>query len=206
MDRLGIDRATVVGHSMGGDVATRFVTRHPERVSRLVLVDAATDRDRHRAARFSRFGRRLLPVFAIVTYHRSGFRERALRFIAHDPAYVTSETLEGTFRPMRMKGHLRAMAAQMAAHLRDQPVDVEAIQQPTLILWGEHDRVIPLERGEELARRIPNARLVVVPSAGHIPLEEQPEFCKRALRAFLEPGEAPVPAEFVWAGEPQTGA
>jgi pimeloyl-ACP methyl ester carboxylesterase len=206
MDHLGIDRATVAGHSMGGDVAVRFVTRCPERVSRLILIDAATDKDRHRAARFNRLGRPFLPLLAMLTYHRPGFQKRALRFIAHDPAFVTPETLDGHFRPMRMKGHLRAMGAQMAAHRRDEPVDVTAIQQPTLILWGEHDRVIPLERGEELARLIPNAQLVVVPSAGHVPLEEQPDYCNRALLTFLSPARTDVPEEFVPAAGTQTGA
>jgi pimeloyl-ACP methyl ester carboxylesterase len=189
MDRLGIERAAVVGHSMGGDIAMRFAGRYPERVGRLVLVDAATDRDRLRANRFARFVQPLLPVIALCTLHRRGFRERALRSTIHDPAHVTPEVLEGVFRPMRMKGHLRAMSRQMVDHLRDQPFDPASLRMPVLVLWGEDDRWIPLAQGEDLARLVPDARIVQVPAAGHQPLEEQPAFCNRELLRFLEPLE-----------------
>ncbi len=73
-------------------------------------------------------------------------------------------------------------------------IDPADIAQPTLILWGEHDRVIPIATGEELAARIPNARLVRIRSAGHLPLEEQPESSNAALLRFLQEGAEPAPA------------
>ena len=84
-----------------------------------------------------------------------------------------------------MKGHRRALGSLMVDRRRDEPLRPEEISAPTLILWGEHDRFLPPEAGEELAGRIPNARLELVPSAGHLPLEEQPDYCNRALLAFL---------------------
>ncbi|MEX1253874.1 MAG: alpha/beta fold hydrolase [Dehalococcoidia bacterium] len=187
MDRLGVERVHVVGHSMGGDIAMRFAGKFPERVQRLVLVAAATDRDRRRANRFAAFVRPMLPMIAVLTLHRRGFRERALRSSVQDPAYVTPEVIEGAFRPMRMKGHQRAMGQQMVDHLRDEPFDPASLRLPTLILWGESDRWIPPAQGDELARKIPDARLVSVPAAGHLPLEEQPAFCNRELLRFLLP-------------------
>ncbi len=184
MDRLGVERAAVAGHSMGGSVAMRLALGHPARVSRLVLVDAADDELR-RGERFGLLARPFLPIAAMLTLHRRRFRRLSARTAVHDPAHLTPEMLEGYFRPTRMKGHLRAQSRLLVDRRRDEPLTPERVSQPALVLWGEHDHWIPLARGEELAAAIPNARLVVVPSAGHLPLEEQPDFCNRALLEFL---------------------
>jgi pimeloyl-ACP methyl ester carboxylesterase len=120
-----------------------------------------------------------------MTLHRRGFRERVLRSAVHDPAHLTPEVIDGFFRPMRVRGHLRSMGRQMVDHRGDQPFDPSSISQPTLVLWGEDDRWIKLRQGERLAGAIPGARLVRVPAAGHLPLEEQPAFCNRELLRFL---------------------
>lgn len=198
MDRLAIERAAVVGHSMGGAIAMRLALARPERVSRLVLVDSASDREMHLGVRPAAYLRHLLPVAALITLHRSAFRRLSLRSAVHDPAYLTPEVIEGYFRPSRMKGHLRGLGFLFAHHGRDEPLDIERIGQPTLVLWGEHDRWLPPERGEELARRLPKGRLLLVRSAGHMPLEEQPESCNLALLDFLRsPASAnePLPSE-----------
>jgi len=191
LDALGIERAAVVGHSMGGALAMRFATSYAERVSRLVLIDSAVDRELRRGGRLVWLFQALLPVGALFTIHSRRFRRRALRVSVHDPAHVTDEVVEGYFRPARMKGHLRALGRTMASWWQDELVEPERIAQPTLLLWGEHDRLLPPRVGEELARRIPNAKLMVVPSAGHQVPEEQPALANRLLLDFLR---APEPA------------
>jgi pimeloyl-ACP methyl ester carboxylesterase len=191
MDALGIQQATVAGHSMGGGIAQELATRHPDRVQRLILVDSVTPRESTRM-RGGRLMALLLPIFAIFTLRR-GFMERVLRLNVHDREILTPEVIESHLRPLRMKGHLRAQQLQMRARLKERPVDPSAVLQPALLLWGEHDRIIPLRRARDLARWLPHARLVIVPSAGHLPLEEQPDFCKREILAFLaEPAATQV--------------
>ena len=189
MERLAIERAAVVGHSLGGAVAMRLALLAPERVSRLVLVDSASDRQMRSGLALAPLARPFFPVGALFTLHRLSVRRRLHQTAVHDPAYLTPEVLEGHFRPTQMKGHLRALGALMAHRRRDEPLAPERIQQPTLILWGEHDRWLPLSEGEELARLIPNARLLAVRSAGHLPLEEQPALSNRALLDFLRSTE-----------------
>lgn len=185
MRALGIERAAVVGHSLGGAIALRLASLCPERVDRLVLVDAATDRALQRGRSLAWLARPFAPIIALATLHRQRFRRFALRAAVHDPAHITPEVVEGYFRPSRMKGHARAFARLMAHRRRDTPVDLASVRAPTLVLWGEHDRWLPPSLGEELARALPNARLEVVPAAGHLPLEEQPGYSNRALLAFL---------------------
>ena len=189
MNRLNIERAAVVGHSMGGDVAMRLALRHPQRVSRLVLVSSATDEQMRRGLRAARILRPFLPIVAVFTTHRTAYQRRALHFVTHDPAFVTPEVIECSYRPQRMRGHRRALGALLVDRARDEPLTPERIATPTLILWGEHDRLLPPSQGERLLERIPNARFVLVPSSGHRPLEEQPGFCNRALLEFLESRE-----------------
>ena len=194
MDRLGIERAAVIGHSMGGGVAMRLALRHPERVTRLALVDSVTVAEQRRAVRFANLLRPLLPLAAPFTLHRERFRRAAFRSAVHDPARITPETLEGYFRPMHMRGHLRALAQQLSDRHGDELLAPERIEQPVLVLWGEQDRWLPVAHGEELVRQLPHAEWRVVPCAGHLPLEEQAGFCNRALLAFLEASPAPVGA------------
>ena len=112
----------------------------------------------------------------------------------HDPALVTPEMLEGHFRPLRVKGHMRAQSKQLSDRRKDPPYDPRQIRQPALILWGEHDRVVPLSTGLELAEQIPNAELAIIRSAGHLALEEQPVECNRLLVQFLGRSAEETPA------------
>jgi pimeloyl-ACP methyl ester carboxylesterase len=185
MDRLGIARASVIGHSMGGGVALRLALAHPERVSRLVLADSVSVRRRTRGVRIGAAVAPLLPLLAPLTTHRRRFRERVLSSAVHDPALLTPEMMEGHFRPLRMRGHLRVLRQLVRDRRREPLVEPSSIRQPVLILWGEHDRWLSPSHGEELAALIPDARLLRVRGAAHLPLEEQPAWCNRELLKFL---------------------
>jgi len=187
MDRLGVKDAAVAGHSMGGAVATRLALRQPDWVTKLVLIDSVNVTETRRAIRFGGVLRAMMPLGAPLLLHRRSARLRALRSAVHDPAYITPEVEEGYFRPFHMKGHLDALGRQLTSRRDDELLDPGEITQPALILWGEHDAWLRPEFGETLAGQIPGSRLVLVPSAGHLPLEEQPEFCNRELLRFLLP-------------------
>jgi pimeloyl-ACP methyl ester carboxylesterase len=184
LDHLGIKEAAVAGHSMGGGVAMHFALRYPERVTRLVLVDSVSDHELRRGRRASRFSRVALPLVALL-FHRRWFRRAILRTAVHDPAHLTPEYLEQLFRTSRMRGHLRALGLLSAHRAKDPPIDAQEIGCPTLVMWGEHDRWLPSWHGEELAASIPDASFKPVWSAGHLPLEEQPDLSNVLLIDFL---------------------
>src|SRR3990172_11255761 len=127
MDRLGIPRAAVVGHSMGGGIAMHLALSHPERVSRLVLVDSVSVRESRRALRAGRVLRHFLFLLAPLMQHSARMRDAAFRSIVHDPAFLTADVVEGYVRPLRMKGHLRGLTQQLRDRGKEEQIDPAAI-------------------------------------------------------------------------------
>lgn len=189
LDALGIEKTSVLGHSLGGAVAMRLALAFPERVERLILVSSVSDSETRRGLRSARFVRPLLPVVAAFTLQNRRFRRMSLRSACYDPAFITPEVFEGHIAPTRVQGHLRALGSLMVDRRKDSPLDPSAISQPTLILWGAADRWLPPAHGERLRAMIPNARLTVVEKAGHLVVEEQPEESGRAIIGFLQEDE-----------------
>jgi pimeloyl-ACP methyl ester carboxylesterase len=193
LDALGIEKASVLGHSLGGAVAMHLAVRFPDRVEKLILVDSASDSETRRGVRSARLSRPLLPVVAVFTVQNRRFRRMSLRSGFYDPALITPEIMEGYITPTRIRGHLRSLGNLMVDRRRDPALDPAAITQPTLIIWGAADRWLPATHGRRLQALIPNSRLVVIERAGHLVLEEQPEESARAIRGFLrEESAAPL--------------
>jgi pimeloyl-ACP methyl ester carboxylesterase len=184
--RLAIDRAAVVGHSMGGAVVQRLAVTHPDDVSAIVLAASFSPggRGRRVPAIPAPLLRPFLPLLA-------GFAaSRILRLSYYDAGSLTAEVGEGYLRPARIVGSMDGLLASMRDRAHDPPFDPRAIHQPVLVLAGSHDRVVPLSSALKLRADYPEARVVVVDRAGHLLLEEQPEACAEAIRGFLAESEA----------------
>ena len=188
MDLLGIEKASVLGHSMGGVVAMRLALAYPQRVERLILASSASDLELGRRIWGAAVIGRLLPLVAPFTFHNRRFRELSLKSGYSDPDRCTEDVIEGYMQPARMRGYLRALGNTMAHWRRDPPLDPADITQPTLIVWGEEDHWLPPSRGERLHRLIAGSRLELV-AGGHLFLEEQPQAASRLIEEFLLEGE-----------------
>jgi pimeloyl-ACP methyl ester carboxylesterase len=176
LDALGLDRVDVAGLSLGGWLAAELALRHPGRVARLVLVDAA--------------GVRVPGVPRGDPFMLPPPRVRALMF--HDPTSpVAQALLPDAPPPDRIEAVLRGREA--AARLLWNPAQqyrkltgrLWRIGAPTLVVWGREDQAIPLAYGEAYARGIPGARLVVLDRCGHLPPFEHPERFAEVVLDFL---------------------
>jgi pimeloyl-ACP methyl ester carboxylesterase len=185
MDRLNIQKASVLGHSMGGAVAMRLALACPERVDRLILASSASDLELGRRVWGAAIAGRLLPLVAPFTLHNRRFRELSLKTGFYDPDRCTDEIVEGYILPGRIRGYLRALGNTMAHWRRDPPLNPADITHPTLVLWGEADRWLPPSRGERLNSLIRGSRLALVRKGGHMFLQEQPETSLRLIEEFL---------------------
>ena len=161
--QMGIRTASVVGHSMGGQIAIHLAADHPELVSRLVLVaPAGIPRELHTSALF-RLGAELIPP-------RRWGRLRFLPTIALDAARAGPRVL------------LIALQKLLADDVR--PL-LPRLTQPTLLIWGALDPLVPLSHGEMMNELLPDSRLVVLENAAHNPMVDRPAEFNEALLAFL---------------------
>jgi pimeloyl-ACP methyl ester carboxylesterase len=198
MDHLGIERAALVGHSMGGGTVALVAARRPERVSTLVLIDSAgfhRDESEHpgvvRLMRSS-FG----PLISRLPLKRP-FVEGALRQVFVDDTLVTDERVAEYLAPLLRPGavaSIRSLLRSFAAHPDDLGEALTEIEAPTLVIWGRQDAWIPLDHADRFVEAIPGARKVVLDSCGHMPQAERPEETGRLLRESLAAAGEPAPA------------
>jgi pimeloyl-ACP methyl ester carboxylesterase len=161
MTTLGLPQSSFIGHSMGGHMVARLAAKNPERVKRLVLVNAATF--------FPVSGRKLDPV-------------RVLQWLPSLPLslapVLTRDALRaGPFSLWRTSRDL------LASDLRD---TVTEIVSPTLIVWGDRDGLLPVELAYELHAAIPCSRLHVFSRVGHNPMWEVPDAFNALVTSFLK--------------------
>jgi pimeloyl-ACP methyl ester carboxylesterase len=178
MDKLGINRASLAGHSMGGEVAMRIAAHWPARVERIVLA-ASVSGDRIPTLPVTPLIKPFLWLFGRI-FGRWIFRRQF-----YDPRKATKESLETYRRPLRIKGTGDAVYQTLRDGRREKPVESSRIQQPILILWASHERILPRWVLGRLLKRFPRAELVTIGRAGHLLLEEQPEASEAAIRRFL---------------------
>lgn len=181
LGQLGVKRAIVVGHSMGGAIAQRLAATHPDLVEALVLIASAPGHRRlgRAAVRPARLLRPLLPSLGKLA------ADRLLAASFYDRARLTPEVRDEYLRPARLRGSMDGLMKMMQDAANDEPVDLARITQPVLLLFGADDPVAPLEIATELRRQIPQARLVVIDRAAHLLMVERAQECATAIEEFL---------------------
>jgi pimeloyl-ACP methyl ester carboxylesterase len=188
MDQLGIERAVLCGHSMGGEIALRFALLYPDRVLALIL-DASSGYLQRREGRLYRWllrapGVRTLALWGIMRNRR--FARRALESGYGAPGRVLESDVDAYMLPARAPGSTRALVRLLReTDFGTQAQRLAEVNHPALLIWGEHDRVVPLEHGRRLAAALPNSQLITLAGCGHLPHEECPDAFNSAVLAFL---------------------
>jgi pimeloyl-ACP methyl ester carboxylesterase len=185
LDALGLERAALVGQSMGGGIALHFAVRHPKRVSRLVLINPTglaplwfvpLLRLMPRAM-IAAFGRRLVPRWI------TGF---VLRRIAYgDPRAVTERDIDEYWAPTQLPGYVNAARATLTEFDWRPLSDAEAasLAAPAMVILGNTDRLIG--NNQRAAKRLPGATVHCL-AGGHCVHEEKPMDTYRLISAFLD--------------------
>lgn len=184
LDALGITEPVVVGgHSMGGYIALSMAARYPERLRGLILINTRAAADTADAAR----GRETTAKEIETSGRVEGVVSSMLgKLFAPGAAERHAEHFERIGQimrrtnPMAMAGALRGMASRP-----DRTADLTRITMPTLVLAGSDDQLIPPLESRRMAETLPNARLVMVPEAGHMAPLENPVAVDEAMHAFL---------------------
>lgn len=195
MDALGIERAALIGNSIGGLIGLRLSLSDPARVSALGLAGSTG------------LGRVINPAFNSVNV--PGLSEAALPWwrmpagacqrawgratmLFARPANAPQKWLAEQQRLALLSGHLEAHLATLRAHIhpggqRENLVDrLYRLQVPTLVLWGARDRVLPVYQARQAVARLPRGRLEIIPECGHLPHIECPGDFVGAVGRFLK--------------------
>jgi pimeloyl-ACP methyl ester carboxylesterase len=160
METMRLGPAHLVGHSMGGQICLRIAAARPDLVNRLVLVAPAVW--------FVRGS--LIARIAPLMGETRQFSPRFLATLSYDALRADPVALLRSARDLLQEDVTR---------------DLTAIQAPTLLIWGEHDALVPVSVGYELRRRIPHARLLVLKDANHVPMFHDARRFNTALLQFL---------------------
>ena len=189
LDRLGIPRALFVGSSYGGAVAATCALDYPERVEKLILVGPVNN-NRPLAFTLMRFfGSPLLgDVVSPLLIGSRRLLRRRMKQVYDRHAWVLDERrVDARHLPLRAASTQRAIIRTVRGWDAERiSRDAHLIRQPTLLLWGENDREIPLADGERLHAEIPGSRLIVFLNCGHLPHEEYPEAFTEVVTGFIE--------------------
>ncbi len=183
LDALGIERAILIGHSMGGYVALAFARMFTERLTRLVLIASRLRADtpeefaaRRQLADRVEHEESVEPI--IDAYVPRLFAPRTLA--EHRGVVDLAEEIARGNAPAGAAATLRGMALRAGAQDIAEDVDV-----PTLIIAGAHDRVVGIDEARSVAALFPRGRLVVCDQSGHLPMLEEPQRVTEALESWL---------------------
>ncbi len=178
MDRIGIGKASIVGSSFGGGVASWLTLDNPARIEKLVLVSTVINDDP-----------KDYPILKLVSL--PGVGEVLTPFLADSKAFlkvrmrgtidpenhhlITQERIDSVIRPLRSaEAHHSLLATSRNWDANRIEEDAHLIDQPTLIVWGDGDTVVPLSNADKLYDKVLNSRLVILRDCGHLPHEEKP--------------------------------
>lgn len=186
-DVMGLQKVVLVGNSFGGRLAWEMAAAHPERVEKLVLVDAAgyptpsvSIPVGFRIAQIP-----LLNKLMEVTLPRN-MVESSVRNVYGHPEKVTPELVDRYYELTLRAGNRAALVERFRqAPSGENSARIRMLTLPTLVLWGGQDRLIPPVNGEHFHKDIAGSQLVVFPELGHVPHEEDAVATVAAFRAFL---------------------
>lgn len=183
-----IDSCIIAGNSLGGFIAWNTAIDYPEKIKAMILVDPAGFKLNSKSVPIA-FRLARVPVLnQLLTFITPRtVIEKSVKNVYFDPSLVTEELVERYFDLTLRKGNREAFVKRMQNEEFTSRVDeLNKIEIPTLILWGEQDQLIPVENAAKFSSALKNDTLVVMPNLGHVAMEEAPEESLKPVLTFLK--------------------
>ena len=185
MSKVGVDSFHIAGNSFGGGLAFVYAGMHPDKVGKLVLIDASgIPRDEDPPMVFKLASNPILSKVLQKVTPKSFIRKNMLEVYENDDL-VTEELVTRYHDFATREGNRQAFVDRVKTQSKDYSGFLKKLDEPTLIMWGEKDQWIPFEIAHEMDRLIPNSRIVSYPNVGHLPMEEFPKVSAEDAKSFL---------------------
>ncbi len=187
LDTLHIERCVIAGNSLGGYVAWSSALAYPKRIEKLILVDASGYPLQSTSVPI---GFRIAAIPGLRNLFESILPRRiveaSVKSVYGDPGKVTQELVDRYYELALREGNRQALGRRFAVLLKeDHSKRIAEIKQPTLILWGGRDRLIPPAQAERFHKDIAGSQLVMFDDLGHVGQEEDPARTVAAVKRFL---------------------
>jgi pimeloyl-ACP methyl ester carboxylesterase len=188
LTKKGIKRCIIAGNSLGGQIAWQFTVQHLDMVEKLILIDAAGYPAKSKSMPLAFQIARLPVLNKLVRFITPRFIiESSLKNVYVDKTKVTDSLVDRYFDLSLRAGNRQALVDRMNTTYDTNRLPlIRQIQQKTLVLWGAEDMLIPLSNAHRFHADLPNDTLIVIPNAGHVPMEEKPNETLAAVLAFLK--------------------
>ncbi len=187
LKQLGIKKCIVAGNSLGGQIAGAFAIQNPEMVEKLVLIDAAGYKFDSKSAPIAFRLARMPVVNKLLTFITPKFMARAsVENVYFDKAKVSEVLVDRYFELTLREGNRQALVDRLTAKIDTFDFDdIRSIRQPTLVIWGDYDMLIPVSNAHRFHDDLPNDTLIILKQVGHVPMEESPDESLEKFLSFL---------------------
>jgi pimeloyl-ACP methyl ester carboxylesterase len=188
LTKLSVEKCVLGGNSLGGGITWAYALAHPERVEKMILVDAGGYPMVSKSVPIA-FQLARLPVlnklFQYVT-PRSIIEKSVYNVYVNDER-ITEELIDRYYNLALREGNRKAFIDRMRTSVKnDKYLKIKELKMPTLIIWGKQDELIPITVGEQFHQDLENDTMVVFKDLGHTPMEEDPERTVKVLIDFLK--------------------
>lgn len=188
LNALGIEKCILGGNSLGGNITWNFALKYPERAEKLILIDASGYPIKAESVPIAFTLANTPVVNKLLTFITPRFMaEASVLNVYADKTKVTESLVDRYFELTLREGNRQGLVDRMTmvvdskAYLR-----IPEIQQPTLLLWGGDDYLVPIASAYKFQEDLPNDTLVILPNLGHVPMEEDPAKSLEPVLAFIK--------------------
>ena len=190
--KLKIKKCILGGNSLGGSVTWNYAIAHPEKIEKLILVDAGGYPLKSNSVPLG-FKLAKIPLLSNLLEYITpkAMIESSIKNVYFDPSKVSKELIDRYFELTLRAGNRKAFKERMVSpknttNLNNTSELIKTIKVPVLVLWGDSDQLIPVESAYKFHSDLPNDTLVILKNLGHVPMEEDPKASLIAVKEFIK--------------------
>lgn len=182
-----IERCHLVGNSLGGLIAWNFAVAYPEKVDKLILIDAAGFKVSHVKGSLG-FTLARIPVInnILIWVTPRALVRKSVEDVYGNASLVSDELVDQYYDMACREGNRKALIKRLNLNQHIDTALLKKIKAPTLIIWGDQDRLIPIEHAFKFKQHLLQSQVVVLPAVGHVPMEENPKEVAEEVHQFIK--------------------